>query len=109
MTIAEFIRESVLRPRLKQAGALVVYDADKRYRELCFEVEQRRQARPAGIHRTGHLVGEHVAGFNTLRGQRRELYIEVLTKSAHPRVPENRRHALTVSSTSDIEDLRHAL
>lgn len=29
MSIAEFIRESVLRPRLKQAGALVVYDADK--------------------------------------------------------------------------------
>ena len=25
MTIAEFIRESVLRPRLKQAGALVVW------------------------------------------------------------------------------------
>lgn len=38
MTIAEFIRESVLRPRLKQAGALVVYDADKRYRELCFDL-----------------------------------------------------------------------
>jgi len=32
MSIAEFIRESVLWPRLKQAGALVVYDADKRYR-----------------------------------------------------------------------------
>ena len=30
MSIAEFIRESVLRPRLKQAGALVVYDADNR-------------------------------------------------------------------------------
>ena len=38
MTIAEFIRESVLRPRLKQAGALVVYDADKRYREQCFDL-----------------------------------------------------------------------
>lgn len=38
MSIAEFIRESVLRPRLKQAGALVVYDADKRYRELCFDL-----------------------------------------------------------------------
>lgn len=35
MSIAEFIRESVLWPRLKQAGALVVYDADMRYRELC--------------------------------------------------------------------------
>lgn len=38
MSIAEFIRESVLRPRLMQAGALVVYDADKRYREQCFDL-----------------------------------------------------------------------
>ena len=37
MSIAEFIRESVLRPRLKQAGCLVVYDAEKRYREQCFD------------------------------------------------------------------------
>lgn len=38
MSIAEFIRESVLRPRLQQAGCLVVYDADKRYREQCFDL-----------------------------------------------------------------------
>ncbi|WP_349609041.1 PglZ domain-containing protein [Cupriavidus sp. DF5525] len=38
MTIAEFIRESVLRPRLKLSGCLVVYDADKRYREQCFDL-----------------------------------------------------------------------
>lgn len=38
MTIADFIREIVLRPRLTQAGALVVYDADKRYREQCFDL-----------------------------------------------------------------------
>jgi hypothetical protein len=38
VSIAEFIRESVLRPRLKQAGCLVVYDADKRYREQCFDL-----------------------------------------------------------------------
>lgn len=38
MSIAEFIRESVLRPRLKKAGALVMYDADKRYREQCFDL-----------------------------------------------------------------------
>lgn len=36
MSVSEFIRENVLRPRLLQAGALVVYDADRRYRELCF-------------------------------------------------------------------------
>ena len=33
MTIAEFVREIVLRPRLKQAGCLVVYDTDQRFRE----------------------------------------------------------------------------
>lgn len=38
MSIAQFVRESVLMPRLKQAGALVVYDADKRYREQCFDL-----------------------------------------------------------------------
>jgi hypothetical protein len=38
MSIAEFIRENVLRPRLKEAGCLVVYDADRRYREQCFDL-----------------------------------------------------------------------
>lgn len=38
MSIAEFIREGVLRPRLQQAGCLVVYDADRRYRELCLDL-----------------------------------------------------------------------
>jgi len=38
MSIAEFIRESVLRPRLKEAGCLVVYDADRRYREQCLDL-----------------------------------------------------------------------
>jgi len=38
VTIAEFIRECVLRPRLKEAGCLVVYDADRRYREQCFDL-----------------------------------------------------------------------
>jgi len=51
MTIAEFIRESVLRPRLKQAGALVVYDADKRYREQCFDLATDKMRVPGA--RTG--------------------------------------------------------
>jgi hypothetical protein len=38
LTLPEFIPRSVLRPRLKQAGCLVVYDADKRYREQCFDL-----------------------------------------------------------------------
>lgn len=38
MSMAEFIRESVLRPRLKETGCLVVYDAAERYREQCFDL-----------------------------------------------------------------------
>lgn len=38
MSIADFIRDSVLRPRLAQAGTLVVYDHERRYRELCLEL-----------------------------------------------------------------------
>jgi hypothetical protein len=38
MSISEFLREKVLRPRLRQAGALVVYDEDRRYREQCFDL-----------------------------------------------------------------------
>lgn len=36
MSISEFIRESIFRPRLKEFGCLVIYDADKRYRDECF-------------------------------------------------------------------------
>lgn len=42
MSIAEFIRESVLRPRVVQAGCLVVYDADRRYREQCFDLSTEK-------------------------------------------------------------------
>ena len=38
MSIAEFIRESVLAPRLKHSGCMVVYDAEGRYREQCFDL-----------------------------------------------------------------------
>jgi hypothetical protein len=38
MSIAEFIREKVLRPRMEQAGVLVVYDADRRYRKVCLDL-----------------------------------------------------------------------
>lgn len=42
MSIAEFIRETVLRPRLQQAGCLVVYDPDRRYREQCFDLSAEK-------------------------------------------------------------------
>ena len=40
MRIAPLIRESFLRPRLKQAGALVVYDPEQRYREVCVQLAE---------------------------------------------------------------------
>lgn len=72
-------------------------------------MQQGRQARPNGVHRTRQLVGKNSAGFDALGGERGELRIEVLTQRADPRVPENRCHTATVSLPSDIEDVRHAV
>lgn len=38
MTIKQFIQEEVLRPKLKKASVLVVYDPERRYRGLCCEM-----------------------------------------------------------------------
>ncbi|MCL4264721.1 MAG: PglZ domain-containing protein [Anaerolineae bacterium] len=38
MSIKTFIQNDVLRPRLKEKEVLVVYDPDRRYRELCLEM-----------------------------------------------------------------------
>ncbi len=35
MSIAAFIRDEVMRPRLRKASVLAVYDPDQRYRDLC--------------------------------------------------------------------------
>ncbi|GAB1471748.1 PglZ domain-containing protein [Chloroflexota bacterium] len=37
-TIKEYIQHDVLLPRLKKHGVLVVYDSERRYRELCLEL-----------------------------------------------------------------------
>lgn len=42
MTIASFIRDSVLRPRLIKAGCMVVYDPDQRYGAICASLEADR-------------------------------------------------------------------
>ena len=39
MSIAAFIREDIFRDRLKKASALVVYDPDRRYRDICSAME----------------------------------------------------------------------
>lgn len=72
MSIAEFIRESVLCPRLKQAGALVVYDADKRYRELCC-----------------HLAADKVRVVDASESsiESREAALLALREVGHPRTP----------------------
>lgn len=38
MSIAEFIQSDIFLPRLKKKGCLVVYDPDRRYRELCLDL-----------------------------------------------------------------------
>ena len=42
MSIATFISDSVLRPRLLRAGCMVVYDPDHRYRDLCLALADDR-------------------------------------------------------------------
>lgn len=42
MNIAEFTREHVLQPRLREAGYLVVYDVEQRYRQLCLDMADDR-------------------------------------------------------------------
>jgi hypothetical protein len=39
MSIADFIGESVIRPRLREYGAIVVYDPDRRYQSICAAME----------------------------------------------------------------------
>lgn len=43
MKIADFIQSEVLLPRLQQAGVLVVYDPERRYRELCLGLAGERR------------------------------------------------------------------
>ncbi len=38
MKLKEFIQNEVLVPRLRERGVLVVYDAERRYQELCWEL-----------------------------------------------------------------------
>ncbi len=42
MTIATFIRDQILRPRLLETGCLVVYDPVGRYRDLCLGLADKR-------------------------------------------------------------------
>ncbi|NJC05755.1 hypothetical protein GGQ97_001548 [Sphingomonas kaistensis] len=38
MSIAAFIRDCVIRPRLRESGCMVVYDPDRRYQDICAAV-----------------------------------------------------------------------
>ncbi len=42
MSIANFIRDTILRPRLLRAGCIVVYDPDRRYHGICAALEDDR-------------------------------------------------------------------
>ena len=70
MGIAEFIREAVLCPRLKQSGCMVVYDPAQRYWQLCQELAsgkivvvnaaegsiESREAAMAALHELGRQL-----------------------------------------------------
>jgi hypothetical protein len=43
MSIQTFIQTDILLPRLRQHGVLVVYDPQRRYRELCLELAGERR------------------------------------------------------------------
>lgn len=42
MSIAAFIRDTILRPRLLEAGCMVVYDPDRRYQAICAGLQDDR-------------------------------------------------------------------
>ena len=42
MSIAAFIRDEVLKPRLEATGCLVVYDPEGRYRTICRSLAEDR-------------------------------------------------------------------
>src|SRR5215213_3300188 len=44
MSVAEYITEQILKPRLKENVCLVVYDSERRYRELCLDLADARIA-----------------------------------------------------------------
>lgn len=44
MSIRTFIQTQILLPRLRETGVLVVYDPDRRYRDLCLELADERRA-----------------------------------------------------------------
>ena len=64
MSIAEFITERVLRPRLQKSGCLVVYDTDSRFRDQCFDLENDN-VRVVDTTESG--IGSREAALNALR------------------------------------------
>lgn len=53
----------------------------------------RYKGGPIGVHCARDFVGEHMAEVNPLGSERGYLSIEVLARSAHLRVPQNRCHS----------------
>ncbi len=67
MSIKAFIQQDMLLPRLRQTGVLVVYDPDRRYRDLCLELASEHcvavDASESSIKsRTAALAVLHVPG-----------------------------------------------
>lgn len=93
MSLAVFIRDSVLRPRLKKAGCLVVYDPAKLYQDVVADLADEQivivDASERGIESREHALESFVSLARSGPGEPTELVIYVPTnppKSDHERV-----------------------
>ncbi|WP_119273122.1 PglZ domain-containing protein [Taklimakanibacter deserti] len=64
MSIAAFIRDTVLRPRLLEAGCMVVYDPDRRYQAICVGLEDDRVR---VVDASGSSIESRLAAIEALR------------------------------------------
>ena len=93
MSLAAFIRDSVLRPRLKKVGCLVVYDPAKLFRDVVADLADDQiavvDATERGIESREHALESFVSLARSGPGEPSELVIYVPThppKSDHERV-----------------------
>lgn len=64
MSIAAFIRDTILRPRLLEAGCMVVYDPERRYQAICAGLEDDRVR---VVDASGSSIESRLAAIEALR------------------------------------------
>jgi hypothetical protein len=75
--IKDFIQSEVLLPRLQESGVLVVYDPDRRYRDLCLELAGAKRRVVDACGSSIESREQALAAFQEL-GQRNSLFKELL-------------------------------